>query len=121
MIADIPDPSHHIDVDLSGFALHGIHVTVTPDDLGWRIRASINPVRAIDFAVVHGDVVTVKLVARVVPHGSSRAEIARAVREQVITVLTHEVDEWIRVDGRLVSNAHPESGDVDCWLGAEAT
>jgi hypothetical protein len=33
---------------------------------------------------------------------------AQSIRRVVLDALTHEVDEWLRVDGKLVTNAHPE-------------
>jgi hypothetical protein len=33
---------------------------------------------------------------------------AQFIRRVVLDALTHEVDEWLRVDGKLVTNAHPE-------------
>lgn len=47
-----------------------------------------------------------------------RAELvlARHVRALVLDTIVHEVDEWLRLNEKLVSNPHPEHGTTDCWL-----
>lgn len=49
----------------------------------------------------------------VVPEGTWAAmaadQRASFVRSLVLRTVEHEVDEWLRIDGRLVTNAHPET------------
>lgn len=52
------------------------------------------------------------------PGDASRNEIVHAIRVVVREALMHEVDEFLRVDGALVTNPHPEAGARETWSAA---
>lgn len=99
-------------VDLGRFCIKDLRVLIEPTEQGdgVRIRSSFSAEDATGFNPGIRSLVLMEERRHCVEWERFDARFrARVIRELCIRTLTHELDEWLRVDGKIINEAHPEN------------
>lgn len=87
-------------VDLVGFVVRGVEVTVTSAG-PTHMLISVNVLVGTDVRAPSPNGLTVAL-KQMIPNPSTKEAERDAIRRVVLNALAHEVDEWLRVNGERV-------------------
>lgn len=102
-------------VSIGQFAIHGIELTLTRD-IGWmcgedivelRLRLRVNDVENPHRETETGNVLRLPLYQ--LERYRDTNFVKRWIQDAVYKGVMHEVDEWLRIDGELVTDPHPKA------------
>lgn len=104
-----PEINQDTVIDLSGFDIRRIEASIVSKQYGSpihmlevRLRPAHDATRGPGSGLDSDADISVRYL---VPPGADK----RWIRQELIKLLTHELDEWLRIDGEQIVDPHPEA------------